>query len=82
MWAAMRSHLHVKLVGWGFAGLVGFVFASQALAVVTGLASGETEPAGWPLVLVVTLLAAYSIMLVVIGIAGVLLVRDLFRHEK
>lgn len=47
-------------------------------AVLTGLASGETEPAGLPWALVVALLAAYILLLIVLTIAGIRLSRDLF----
>jgi hypothetical protein len=42
------------------------------------LASGETETGGWQWILVLASLGTYSLALVVIGIGGVLLVRDLF----
>jgi hypothetical protein len=59
--------------------MVGLLAGGQALAVATGLGSGETEPAGWPWVLVIASLAGYTLALVVVGIAGVLLARALFQ---
>jgi hypothetical protein len=59
--------------------MVGLLLGGQALAAATGLASGETEPAGWPWVLVIASLAGYTLALVVVGIAGVLLVRDVLQ---
>jgi len=53
----------------------------MALAVATGLASGETEPAGVWWALTVALLAVYTLAIPVIGIAGILLLRDLFNHK-
>jgi hypothetical protein len=61
---------------------VGLLVGGQALAVVTGLASGEAEPTGWGWALVVASLVIYTLALVEIGTAGVLLVRDLFRAGK
>jgi hypothetical protein len=52
------------------------------LAVVTGLASGETEPAGWPWALVLASLAGYALALVAMGVGGALLLRDLFRISR
>jgi hypothetical protein len=52
------------------------------LAVVTGLASGEAEPAGWPWVLVLASLAGYALALVAMGVGGALLLRDLFRISQ
>jgi hypothetical protein len=79
LWAALRARSRQRLVGWGLAVAAGLLVGSQALAVVTGLASGETEPGGWWWALVLILLAGYSLTLVVIGIGGVLLLRDLFK---
>ena len=49
---------------------------------VTGLASGRTEPTGWPWALVLASLALYVLALVVLGIGGVLLLRDLFKAAR
>ena len=79
MWAALRARSRRGLIGWGLGVVVGMLLGGQALAVVTGLASGETEPVGWPWALVVASIAVYSLALVEIGVAGVLLARDLFK---
>jgi hypothetical protein len=52
------------------------------LAVVTGLASGEAEAAGWPWALVLASLAGYTLALVAMGVGGALLLRDLFRISR
>lgn len=49
---------------------------------LTGLASGETEPTGWPWDLILTTIAGYTLTLVELGIGGVLLVRNLFRRSR
>lgn len=77
MWSAIRAHAYRGLIGWGLGAAVGMLVGGQTLAVVTGLASGEIEPAGWQWVLVLASLAAYSAALVAVGIGGVLLVRHL-----
>lgn len=82
MWAALRARSRRRLVGWGLGIAVGSLVGGQALAVVTGLASGETEPVGWPWVLVVASLVVYSLMLVVMGVGGLLLLRDLFKTPR
>ena len=79
IWAALRARSRQRLIGWGFGIAVGLLIGGQVLAVVTGLASGETEPTGWPWALVLGSLGGYSLSLLVIGIGGVLLVRDLFK---
>jgi hypothetical protein len=80
LWAALRARSRRGLIGWGLLLAVGLPVIGQAIAVVTGLASGEREPSGWPWVLVIAFLVAYTLALVEIGIAGVLLVRDIFRE--
>jgi hypothetical protein len=82
LWAANRARSHRGVTGWSLAAAVGLLVGSMALAVVTGLASGATEPTGWPLILVAGLLAAYALALVVLGVAGVSLVRTLFGRRR
>lgn len=82
IWAALRSRSRRRLIGWGLGVAVGLLVGGQVLAVATGLASGETEPVGWPWVLVIASIAVYSLALLEIGTAGVLLVRDLFLYGK
>ena len=65
-------------VGLGFA--AGLLVGSQLLAVVTGLASSEAEPAGLMRVLVLAMIGGYSLALIVIGVGGALLLRDLFKR--
>ena len=81
MWAALRAHSRRRLIAWGLAVAVGLLIAGQVLATVTGLASGETEPTGWPWALVLASLVLYTFALVEIGTAGVLLVRDVFGRD-
>ena len=77
-WAALRARSYRKLIGWGLGTAIGLLVGSQVLAVVTGLATGETKPGGLWWAIVVGALAVYSISLLIIGIGGGLLLRDLF----
>ena len=79
LWAALRTHLRRGLIGWGLGIAVGTVVGGQVIAEVTGLASGETEPTGWPVVLVMGAIGIFTLSLAVIGIGGILLIRDLFK---
>jgi len=81
LWAALRASSRRGLIGWGLGLAAVFLFASQGLAVFTGLASGETEAAGWRLILVLAALAAYSLSVVLMGVGGALLLRDLYRKS-
>ena len=79
MGAALRARSRRGLIGWGLGAAVGFLIGGQALAVAAGFASGDVEPAGWLLALVLASIAVYSLALVIVAVAGMLLVRDLFR---
>ena len=82
IWAALRAHSRLRMIGWGLAIAVFMLVGGQALATVTGLASGEAEPAGWRWALVLTSLVVFSLALVVIGTGGLLLIRDLFKTQR
>ena len=82
VWAAIRARSRQRLIGWGLGIAAGLLVGGQALAVVTGLASGETEPAGWWWALVLASLVVYSLALVVMGVGGVLVLRDLFKIPR
>lgn len=81
IWAALRAHSRQRIVGWGLGIAAGSLIGGQMLAVVTGLASGEMEPAGVPLALVVASIVVYVLALVIVGVGGALLLRDLFKTD-
>lgn len=82
LWAGLRARSHWKLIAWGLGIAVALLIGSQALAVVTGLASGATEPTGVWWIFVLALLAVFTLSLIAIGVGGVLLLRDLFKHSQ
>ena len=75
LWAARRAKSHQKLIGWGLGGSVAFLAGGQLYAVITGLASGVTEPAGCVWAVALASIVLYSLALVMTGIAGMSLVR-------
>ena len=81
IWAAVRARSRLRLIGWGLGIATSFLIGGQELSVVTGLASGETEPTGWWWMLVLASLAIFSMALVAVGVGGVLLLRDLFKSS-
>jgi hypothetical protein len=81
LWAALRAHARRALVGWGLAGAAGLLVGGQVLAVATGIASGASEPAGVFWLLIVASIVGYSLLVVEMGIAGILLLRDLYPHN-
>ncbi len=54
----------------------------QALAVVTGLASGATEPVGLPWALVLGSLVLYCLAVLAMAVGGYLLLRNLFKGQR
>jgi hypothetical protein len=83
IWAALRAHsrLRLRLIGWGLGIATGLLVGGQVLAVVTGLASGETEPVGLWWILLLASLVFFSLALVATGVGGILLSRDLFKKN-
>lgn len=79
LWAALRARSRWGLIGWGLGNVVVLLVGGQALAVVTGLASGAIEPTGVWWVLVLASIAGYSLALAVMGVGGALLLRNLFK---
>jgi hypothetical protein len=82
LWAALRLRSQRGLIGWGLGVAIGLWFGIQALAEMTGLASGETEMGGWQSALVLAGLVVYILALVAIGIGGVLLLRELYHRSQ
>jgi hypothetical protein len=80
LWAAIRAHSRRGVIGWGLGIAVGLLVGGQALAKVTGMASGETEPTPWLIALVLGSIGMYALALVAIGVSGILLIRDLFKN--
>jgi hypothetical protein len=81
LWAALRARSRRALIGGSLGAAIVLWFGMQALAAVTGLASGRTEAAGWPWLLVIAALALYIASVLVLGVAGILLLRDLSRRR-
>lgn len=78
LWAALRARSHQKIIALGLGAMLVLLIGGQAIAVFTDLASGAAEPTGWPWVLVLASLALYSLALIATGVAGLMLVKNLF----
>jgi hypothetical protein len=79
LWAALRARARRGIIGGGLGAAAGLLVAGQGLAVVTGLASGETEPAGFWFALVLASLVIYTLAVILTGVGGILLLRDQFK---
>jgi hypothetical protein len=82
LWAALRVHSHQKWIGWGFVTALVLLFLSQTVAVVTGLASGATEPTTFLITLILIPYAMYVLALIATSVGGALLTYDLFHSSK
>lgn len=88
LWAAQHTGVasyfsaHRRQIGESVLIAFGSLVASQVLAVTTGLADGSRDPSGFPWLLVVTLLAIYTLTLLVLVAGGILLIADLFQDHK
>jgi peptidoglycan/LPS O-acetylase OafA/YrhL len=82
LWAAWRSGLRFRMIGLSLVLAVLFLAGVMAIASLTGLATGETEPAGMPLIAVMSCLALYTVSLIAVGTGGILLWRDLYGARK
>jgi hypothetical protein len=78
--AALRARLHLKLIAWAVGIAVFMLFAGQGLAMVTGLASGANEAEGWRFALVLGSIILFDLAIIVTGVGGILLWRDLFKR--
>lgn len=80
LWAAIRSKAYLKWIAWSLGAAIFLVFGSQALAGITGIASGRTEPAGWQYGVVVGGIIGYDLCVIALSIGGIVLCRHLFRR--
>ena len=79
--AAVLSKKMRKPIIWCLVAAVVLLVGSQAIAVVTGLASGENETVGWRWILVLSLLGGYTLAIILEGVFGIQLIRRLFKPE-
>jgi len=82
IWAAIRAKSQVRWMAWMLGIGIVLLIGGQALAVVTGLASGETEPTGWQWVLVLATIAGYTFTVIGMGSGGIRLIKDLFMQQN
>ena len=81
-WAAFQMEFCKKIIGWSFAAMLASLFGSQAVAVLSGLASGITETGGTAWGFIIFLIAAYWLTLILTGIAGVLLIKKILPRDN
>ena len=82
IWAALRARSRLRLFIWSLSIMVILLVGGQALAVLTGIASGEAEPAGIWMGFILASLAIYVLALAAAGVGGALLLRDLYQAPR
>lgn len=82
IWAASLIGKYKKAARIGIVLMVIGLVASQALAVITGLANGDIRPEGWPLVSVQVLLGVYDAGVAVACILSICLIRSLVQKKR
>jgi hypothetical protein len=80
--AAIRTRSHVKLIAWGLGMALVMMIGIMVIPVLTGLADGTTPIGGWEWMLMLGILAVYTLAVVAIGVGGILLLRDLFKPGR
>ena len=81
-WAALRAKSHSRSIAWGILMAIFCLTAGQVYAVYSGLASGETEAAGLPWIIVLASLALYGLGLLITGWGGLKLLGVLSKKKK
>ncbi|MPM07914.1 hypothetical protein SDC9_54225 [bioreactor metagenome] len=82
LWAAVRSKLCLKRIAVGFVAMPVFMIAAQAIASMSGMASGNNPSEGLPLAAVITMLVLYTLALIYLCVVSVMLVKMLFMKEN
>jgi undecaprenyl pyrophosphate phosphatase UppP len=82
LWAAIRLRSMIKPIAWSLALMIILLLGSQALAVASGLASGERPPSDPMFYLVTAMLTLYSLILVIPAILGARLLPETFKTDQ
>lgn len=77
--AALRARSHVRIIAWGLGVALVMMLGMMVIPQVTGLADGSTPIGGWQWMLVLGILAVYTLAMAAVGVGGILLLRDLFK---
>lgn len=78
LWAAIRIRSRLKMIVWGLGLMAASLGGGMLYAVVSGLASGQTEPVGFNVILLNFLIVIYILTVIEVGIVGILLIKDSF----
>lgn len=77
LWSAQRAGLHQKLASRSAISAIYLLLNGLGVAVATGITAGKVAAAGWVWALIIALVGAYSLAVMAMGFAGILIIRDL-----
>lgn len=80
--ASLISRSYQRLVLWGFALVIALRILVEANVYIRAAISDGNEPAEWMNTLIVIVCNVYTVSVVFLGFAGVLLATNLFRQPK
>lgn len=80
LWAALRARLQRGWIAWSLGLAMLFLFGGQALASITGLATGKIAAQGVWWVAVLATIAIYVVCAASLALNGILILRGLFRR--
>jgi len=80
LWAAIRAKTYRLWIGAGLGAVGVIIVTGQAIALLTGLATGETERGGWQWALVLGAIILYDLAVAAVGVGGILLNLKLFKN--
>ena len=72
IWGAMRTGYRRRFIAWGFG------LAAGSIAIL--MAFGDVEPGSLEWAIAIGLLVTYSLAIMIMGVGGILLWRDLFKQ--
>jgi hypothetical protein len=79
LWAAFRAREQRRFIGWSLTATVILPLIGGGVGAITGLASGRTAEGGWESALVFAIIALYILAVIILGVGGILLIRNLVK---
>ena len=82
LWASIRARCYRLWIGVGLGAVGVLIVSGQAIAMLTGLATGATERGGWQWALVLGAIILYDLAVIAVGVGGILLLLKIFKGEQ
>jgi hypothetical protein len=82
LWASIRARCYRLWIGVGLGAVGVLIVSGQAIAMLTGLATGVTERGGWQWAIVLGAIILYDLAVVAVGVGGILLTLYLFQNDS